>query len=79
MDFDAWATERLVARDVDALVDWRSKAPAQAIAHPDDGAHFRVLLVALGVAMGGARAATQVEFPVVGYESTLSKRSIQFT
>jgi 4,5-DOPA dioxygenase extradiol len=78
-DFDAWASERLGARDVDALVDWRSKAPAQALAHPDDGAHFRVLLVALGVAMGGARAATQVEFPVVGYESTLSKRSVQLT
>jgi 4,5-DOPA dioxygenase extradiol len=78
-DFDAWATERLVARDVDALVDWRSKAPAQALAHPDDGAHYRVMLVALGVAMGGARAATKVEFPVVGYESTLSKRSVQLT
>ena len=53
-EFDAWASERLVARDVDALVDWRRRAPAADLAHPDDGGHFRVLLFALGVASGGA-------------------------
>jgi 4,5-DOPA dioxygenase extradiol len=75
-EFDAWATERLTACDVDALIDWRSRAPAQSLAHPDDGAHYRVLLVALGVALG-AGSTMRTAFPIVGYESTLSKRSVQ--
>ncbi len=76
-DFDAWAAEQVSRRDVDALVDWRQKAPAAALAHPDDGAHYRVLLFALGVALGGRRAATAVSFPITGFESTLSRRSIE--
>ncbi len=76
-EFDAWATERLSASDVDSLVDWRTKAPAQNLAHPDDGGHYRVLLVALGVAMGGVGAKPRVEFPIVGFESAMSKRSVQ--
>jgi 4,5-DOPA dioxygenase extradiol len=76
-EFDAWATERVVARDVDALVDWRLRAPAQALAHPDDGGHYRVLLIALGVALGARTAASRVTFPVTGFESTLSKRSVE--
>ena len=74
-EFDAWATERLSARDVDALIDWRAKAPAANLAHPDDGGHYRVLLVALGVAAEGA--APRVTFPVTGFEATMSKRSVE--
>jgi 4,5-DOPA dioxygenase extradiol len=76
-EFDHWCAEAVSARDVDALVDWRARAPAQALAHPDDGAHFRVLLVALGVALGSRSAASRVTFPITGFESTLSKRSIE--
>jgi 4,5-DOPA dioxygenase extradiol len=76
-EFDAWAAERLSARDVDAMIDWRAHAPAQALAHPDDGGHYRVLLMALGVALGSPHAATRVTFPVTGFESTLSKRSVE--
>ena len=76
-EFDEWATARLSASDVDALVDWRRKAPASDLAHPDDGAHFRVLLVALGVALGGGAARASATFPVIGFESTLSRRSVQ--
>jgi 4,5-DOPA dioxygenase extradiol len=76
-EFDHWAAEAVVARDVDSLVDWRARAPAQALAHPDDGAHYRVLLVALGVALGSRAPASRVSFPVTGFESTLSKRSIE--
>jgi 4,5-DOPA dioxygenase extradiol len=75
-EFDRWATETLARDDVDAVIDWRHKAPAADLAHPDDGAHFRVLIVALGIAAGsgGPAAAT---FPVTGYESTMSRRCVQ--
>jgi 4,5-DOPA dioxygenase extradiol len=72
-DFDAWAAESLARCDVDALLDWRHRAPASLLAHPDDGAHFRVLLVALGVASGAARAT----FPITGFESALSLRCVE--
>jgi 4,5-DOPA dioxygenase extradiol len=77
-DFDAWAAEAIVGGQVDALVDWRHKAPAVDLAHPDDGGHFRVLLVALGVALG-AGGSQRVTFPVTGFEATMSKRSVQLT
>jgi 4,5-DOPA dioxygenase extradiol len=76
-EFDAWAAEAVTRRDADALLDWRRRAPAADLAHPDDGAHFRVLLVALGVALHGRRAATRVSFPVTGFDATLSARSIE--
>jgi 4,5-DOPA dioxygenase extradiol len=76
-EFDAWATERITQFDVDALVDWREKAPASDLAHPDDGAHFRVFLVALGLALGGADTAQSVRFPITGFEGALSKRSVE--
>lgn len=71
-EFDAWARERLAARDVDALIDWRARAPAERLAHPDDGAHFRVLLVALGMADGASAS-----FPVQGFEAGLSKTCVE--
>lgn len=76
-EFDAWATEAVEAEDVDTLVDWRRKAPAQDLAHPDDGGHYRVLLVAMGVAVGGSRPARDVRFPVTGFEAALSKRCVE--
>jgi 4,5-DOPA dioxygenase extradiol len=75
-EFDAWTTESLDAHAVDALLDWRARAPAAELAHPDDGAHFRVLLVALGVASRAA-ARPRVRYPVTGYESTLSVRGVE--
>jgi 4,5-DOPA dioxygenase extradiol len=74
-EFDAWASERIAARDADGLIDWRAKAPAVNLAHPDDGGHYRVLLVALGVALAGGDA--RVSFPVTGFEATMSKRSAE--
>ena len=75
-EFDAWAAEAIAGGEVDALLDWRRKAPAGHLAHPDDGGHFRVLLLALGVALGRAGAG-RVTFPVTGFEATMSKRSVQ--
>ncbi len=76
-EFDAWAAESVAKQDVDALVDWRRKAPGVELAHPDDGGHYRVLLVALGVALGSSRAATTVRFPITGFEATMSSRCIE--
>ena len=74
-EFDAWAAERLLDGNVDALCDWRHQAPAANLAHPDDGAHFRVVLAALGVALGAGRAL--VTSPVQGFEGALSKRCFE--
>jgi 4,5-DOPA dioxygenase extradiol len=76
-DFDAWAAEALENGNIDALLDWRNKAPAATLAHPDDGGHFRVLLFVLGVAFAGKPATERVSFPITGFESTLSKRCVE--
>jgi 4,5-DOPA dioxygenase extradiol len=80
-EFDAWAAERLTARDVDVLIDWRHKAPAADLAHPDDGGHFRVLLFALGVASGSGAASTTpaTTFPSGGFDLGLSMRCVEMT
>ena len=72
-EFDSWAAEALSRRDVDVLLDWRRRAPGSRLAHPDDGAHFRVLFAALGMGEGLASAT----FPVAGFESALSLRSVE--
>jgi 4,5-DOPA dioxygenase extradiol len=46
--FADWAEKTVRARDEEALLDWRKRAPSAELAHPDDGGHFRVLLVAYG-------------------------------
>lgn len=51
-DFDDWTAEVISQNQIDDLIDWRSKAPANEIAHPDDGGHFNVLMFALGAAVG---------------------------
>ena len=51
-DFDQWIAETLAAGNLDAVLDWRQRAPAAGIAHPDDGGHFNVLMYALGAAVG---------------------------
>jgi 4,5-DOPA dioxygenase extradiol len=70
--FDAWTEKTLLARDLEALLEWRKRAPNAELAHPDDGGHFRVLFVALGASSGVAT------FPVHGIEmGTQSKRCIE--
>ncbi|MGZ3473429.1 MAG: DODA-type extradiol aromatic ring-opening family dioxygenase [Polyangiales bacterium] len=76
-EFDAWCAERIDARDADALVDFRNKAPAAELAHPDDGGHFRVFLFALGVAF--ASGASKARHPIVGFEGALSSRCVELT
>ncbi len=47
VEFDGWAAERFAAGDLDALIDFRNKAPGMPYAHPTIE-HFAPLFVALG-------------------------------
>jgi 4,5-DOPA dioxygenase extradiol len=78
-DFDQWASEALARQDADSLLAWRTKAPAVDLAHPDDGAHFRVVLMALGVALGARTTAKRVAFPIAGFEGAVSLRCVELT
>ncbi|MCA8973953.1 MAG: dioxygenase [Planctomycetes bacterium] len=72
VEFEQWLCERLAARDVDALLDFRSQAPAVRMAHPTDE-HLLPLLVTLGAA--DADAAT---FPIRGFEyGSLSRLAVR--
>lgn len=72
-DFDAWAADALARGDIDALADFRTKAPGAAHAHPSSE-HFVPLLVTLGAATHPERSPiTEIEGAVFGN----SKRSIQ--
>jgi len=53
--FQRWVADRIAARDVDALVDYRRLTPDGVRAHPTDE-HFLPLFVALGAAGGHYRA-----------------------
>ncbi len=71
--FDAWAADALAREDIDALTDFRTKAPGAAIAHPT-AEHYVPLLLTLGAASTpGARPVTAIERMVAAN----SIRSIQ--
>ncbi len=65
--FDAWTQKTLASRDVPQLIDWRARAPSAELAHPDDGGHFRVMLVALGAVARGDSFASP-KFPISGFD-----------
>jgi len=72
-DFDLWAKETLERGDVDALMDFRHRAPGMPYAHPTVE-HFAPLFVTLGAASDPEAApGTTVE----GFFLGLAKRSIQ--
>jgi 4,5-DOPA dioxygenase extradiol len=74
-DFDAWAEDAIARQDVDAIIDYRNRAPAIDQALPTHE-HFVPLLVALGA---DADAPGDVRFPITGFlAGTLTKRSVQF-
>lgn len=75
-DFDAWAADALARKDVDALLDYRAKAPGVQLSLPTHE-HFVPVLAALGAAIDGP---TSVSFPITGWiGGSLTKRSVQFT
>ena len=73
-EFDAWAGETLAKGDVDALLDYKTRAPGLPYAHPTVD-HFVPLFVALGASLEKADASKTV---IDGYFLGLSKRSLQF-
>lgn len=74
-EFDGWADERFAAGDVDALLDFRARAPGMPYAHPTIE-HFAPLFVTLGACSDPGQTARQV---IDGYWMGLAKRSIQLT
>ena len=76
-EFDAWAADALLRFDVDALLDFQTRAPAARTALPT-WEHYAPLLVALGAA-GDTRPLTT--FPVTGWwmDGAFTKRSVQFS
>jgi 4,5-DOPA dioxygenase extradiol len=75
-EFDHWAEETLAKRDIDALADFRARAPAAALAHPTHE-HFAPVLVTVGAAAELGR--TDVSFPITGFWNGMpfTKRSVQ--
>ena len=73
-EFDQWTAEALLKKDVDALMQYREKAPGVRTALPTHE-HFVPLLVALGAALQ-EKAPT---FPIEGFwMGSLTRRSVHF-
>jgi len=75
-EFDDWAAGALSRFDLDALVDFRARAPAADTALPT-WEHYAPLLVAAGAV---ADASPRVSFPITGWwmDGAFTKRSLQF-
>lgn len=73
-DFDAWAGDVLARKDVDALMDYRAKAPGVRESLPTHE-HFVPVITALGAGLDEA----SVKFPITGWTyGSGTKRSVQF-
>ena len=73
MEFDRWASEALERGDLDALFDFRNRAPGMPYAHPTVE-HLAPLFVTLGAGTAPDRAPdTKIE----GYWYGLAKRSVE--
>ena len=72
-EFDMWAADRLEDGDMDALFDFRNRAPGMPYAHPTVE-HFAPLFVTLGAATDPA---TPPDTKIDGYWLGLAKRSIE--
>jgi 4,5-DOPA dioxygenase extradiol len=73
IEFDGWATEALSRGDLDALFDFRQRAPGMPYAHPTVE-HFAPLFVTLGAAATPDEGPT---FTIDGFFYGLAKRSFQ--
>jgi 4,5-DOPA dioxygenase extradiol len=74
--FDDWVADALTRFDLDALLDFRARAPAAQTALPT-WEHYAPVLVAAG-AVGDARPRTT--FPIAGFwlDGAFTRRSVQF-
>ncbi|OLE67449.1 MAG: dioxygenase [Acidobacteria bacterium 13_1_20CM_2_68_7] len=74
-EFDAWAAEVLARGDVDALIDYRRRAPGVGQALPTHE-HFVPLIAAAGASLDPSGPVT---FPITGFSmGSLTRRSVQF-
>jgi 4,5-DOPA dioxygenase extradiol len=75
-EFDDWVGSALSRFDVDALADFRARAPAAAEALPT-WEHYAPVLVAAGAAAGDR---PEVKFPITGFwmNGAFTRRSVQF-
>jgi len=73
IEFDRWAAESLERGDLDALFDFRTRAPGMPYAHPTVE-HFAPLFVTLGAASTPDAAP---DFTIDGFFYGLAKRSFQ--
>ncbi len=74
-DFDSWAADALARFDVDALLEFRSRAPAVETALPT-WEHYAPVLVAVGAASG---TTPRVTFPITGFwqDGAFTRRSVR--
>ena len=74
-ELDAWAADVLARRDMDALLEYRTRAPGVRQALPTHE-HFVPVIVAAGASVEGPGAVT---FPITGFHAgSLTRRSVQF-
>lgn len=75
-EFDAWAAEALSRHDMDALLDFKRRAPAASMALPT-WEHYAPVLVSAGAV---ADERPPASFPITGFwmDGAFTKRSVQF-
>jgi 4,5-DOPA dioxygenase extradiol len=75
-EFDDWAKDALARFDVDALIDFQTRAPAAELALPT-WEHYAPVLIAAGAASSSRPRAS---FPIEGFwmDGAFTKRSVQF-
>ena len=75
-EFDGWSEDVLRRRDVDALLDYRQRAPGVRQALPTHE-HFVPVVVAMGAAIDDSTASAR--FPITGFAyGSATRRSVQF-
>lgn len=74
-EFDAWTADVITRREVDALLDYRNRAPGVRQALPTHE-HFVPVVVAMGA---DNEEPSPVQFPITGFlAGSLTRRSVQF-
>lgn len=75
-EFDQWVKERMLAKDLDALMDVVDKGPATRLAHPSLD-HYLPLLIIAGAS---DLAKDSLSFPLEGFEfGSISRRCVMWS
>jgi 4,5-DOPA dioxygenase extradiol len=74
-EFDAWSADVIARRDVDALLDYKRRAPGVREALPTHE-HFVPVVAAMGASID---VSEPVKFPITGFAAgSFTRRSVQF-